>query len=177
MLDLSKLQYADGKEIVKSSFDVSEVTRLALLSLGSKIEGRRLDVEAGLPEATVMARGDKDSITQVVYNLIDNAVKFSIPGGVIGIALWKQGGRAYISVENRGETIPPDELPHIFDRFHKADKSRSADREGIGLGLYIVKTILDSHNEDIFVTSNNGVTKFVFTLTIEKEVKDTKGAE
>jgi len=177
MLDLSKLQSVDSKAIAKSSFDISEVTRLALLSLDSKIEGRRLDVEAELPEVPVMARGDKDSITQVVYNLIDNAVKFSIPGGVIGIALWKQGGRAYISVENRGETIPSDELPHIFDRFHKADKSRSADREGIGLGLYIVKTILDNHNEDIFVTSNNGVTKFVFTLTIEKEVKEGKGAE
>jgi len=106
----------------------------------------------------------------VIYNLLDNAVKFSPRGGVIGIELWKQGGRAYVSVENHGETIPQDELPHIFDRFHKADKSRSADREGIGLGLYIVKTILDKHNEDIYVTSGNGATKFVFTLTLYGEV-------
>ena len=113
-----------------------------------------------------MTRGDKDSITQVVYNVIDNAIKFSKPRGTIRLELWKQGGKAYVSVENSGETIPGGDIPHIFDRFHKADKSRSADREGVGLGLYIVKTILDKHNEDIFVTSNDGVTKFVFTLTI-----------
>jgi signal transduction histidine kinase len=82
--------------------------------------------------------------------------------------LWKQGSKAYVSIANRGELITTDEMPHIFERFHKADKSRSADRDGVGLGLYIVKTILDNHNEDIFVTSNNGVTKFVFSLTIAR---------
>jgi signal transduction histidine kinase len=113
-----------------------------------------------------MTRGDKDSITRVVYNLIDNAIKFSRPGGVVSLELWKQGGLAYVAVENWGETIPAGELPHIFDRFHKTDKSRSADRDGVGLGLYIVKTILDSHNGDVFVTSADGVTKFVFTLEL-----------
>jgi len=166
MLDVSKLQSADAEALKTGSFDIAEVVRLGLLSLGGKIEAGRLGVRANLPEERVMTRGDKDSITQVVYNLIDNAIKFSKPGGTISLDLWKQGGRAYVSIENQGETIPPDELPHIFDRFHKADKSRSADREGIGLGLYIVKSILDNHNEDIFVTSANGVTKFVFTLTI-----------
>jgi len=166
MLDMTRLQSADTDAVFKESFDISEVTRLALLSLDSKIEGKHLDINAELPEEPIMTRGDKDSITQVVHNLIDNAVKFSMPGGVISLELWKRGGRAYISVENHGETIPPDELPHIFDRFHKADKSRSADREGVGLGLYIVKTILDNHNEDIFVTSAEGVTRFMFTLTI-----------
>jgi len=166
MLDMTRLQSADTDAVFKESFDISEVTRLALLSLDSKIEGKQLDINADLPEEPIMTRGDKDSITQVVHNLIDNAVKFSAPGGVISLELWKRGSRAYISVENHGETIPPDELPHIFDRFHKADKSRSADREGVGLGLYIVKTILDNHNEDIFVTSADGVTRFMFTLTI-----------
>ena len=168
MMDMSKLQSTDDETILESSFDVTEVTRLALLSLGGKIEEKRLGVEAELPEEAVMTRGDKDSITQVVYNLIDNAIKFSVPDGVIIVRLWKQGPQAYVSIENNGETIPSDELPHIFDRFHKADKSRSADREGVGLGLYIVKTILDNHNEDIFVTSRDGTTKFVFTLTIVK---------
>jgi len=166
MLDISSVQTPEGSAILERSFDVTEVTRLALLSLGSKIEGKQLDVEAGIPEEPVNTRGDKDSITQVVYNLIDNAIKFSAPGGLISLQLWKQGLRAYVSIENRGETIPPGELPHIFDRFHKTDKSRSVDREGVGLGLYIVKTILDNHNEDIFVTSRGGVTKFVFTLAI-----------
>ena len=166
MLDISALQSVDPGTVLERSFDVSEVISVSLLNLGGKIDARDLDVGAELPEEPIIARGDEDSITQVVYNLIDNAVKFSSPGGTIKLQLWKQGGRAYVSVENYGETIPDDELPHIFDRFHKADKSRSADRDGVGLGLYIVKTILDAHNEDIFVTSRDGVTKFMFTLTI-----------
>ena len=166
MLDISAVRTAGGGAVLENSFDVSEVVRLALLSLDSKIEGKQLGVAAELPEEPIITRGDKDSITQVVYNLIDNAIKFSTSGEEIKAQLWKQGGRAYVSVENRGETIPPDELPYIFDRFHKADKSRSANRDGVGLGLYIVKTILDTHKEDIFVTSSGGVTKFVFTLTI-----------
>jgi signal transduction histidine kinase len=166
MLDMSKLQSPDAGAIMKNSFDIAEVVRLALLSLERKIDDKRLDVDAELPEEPVMTRGDMDSITQVVFNLIDNAIKFSPPGGIIRLELWKQGDRAYVSVENSGETIPEDEMLYIFERFHKTDKSRSADREGAGLGLYIVKTILDNHNEDIFVTSSDGVTKFVFTLTI-----------
>ena len=166
MLDMSKFRSADVNLIRDSWFDATEVVKLALLSLDGKISERQLDVNAELPEEPIITRGDKDSITQVVYNLTDNAVKFSAPGSAINIALWKQGGRAYVSVENHGETIPKDELPHIFERFHKTDKSRSADRDGVGLGLYIVKTILDNHNEDVFVTSGEGVTKFVFSLTV-----------
>jgi len=166
MTDMSTLQSVDTDAIFNSSFDVTEVVKLALLSLDVKIEGRRLDVETDLPEEAIITRGDRDSITQVVYNLIDNATKFSAQDGVIKLELWKQGTRVYVSVENHGETIPEDELPQIFQRFHKTDRSRSADREGIGLGLYIVKTILDNHNEDIFVTSTNGVTKFIFSLTM-----------
>jgi len=166
MLEVSTLQSADSGSVLERIFDVSEVVRLALLSLDGKIEGKMLDVDARLPEEPIRTRGDRDAITQVVYNLIDNAIKFSMRGGTINLELWKQGSRAYVLVENVGETIADDELPHIFDRFHKADKSRSADRDGVGLGLYIVKTILDNHNEDIFVTSENGVTRFMFTLTI-----------
>jgi len=174
MLDMSTLQSTGKDAILAKSFDITEVVRIALLSLDSKIEGKGLDVEAGLPEESILTYGDMDSITQVVYNLIDNAIKFSTSGGVIGIELWKQASKAYVSIENYGETIPNDELPHIFERFHKADKSRSANRDGVGLGLYIVKTILDNHNEDIFVTSINGISKFVFTLTIAKEIKEIK---
>jgi signal transduction histidine kinase len=166
MVDMSTLRPTNNGALLESSFDISEVVRLALLSLDMKIEEKRLDVETSLPEEAIMTRGDGDSITQVIYNLIDNAIKFSGPGGVIGLELWKRGNRAYVSVLNQGKTIPPDELPHIFDRFHKADRSRGVDREGVGLGLYIVKTILDNHNEDIFVTSSGGYTKFLFSLTV-----------
>jgi len=177
MLDVSTLHTTDTNVILEKKFDISEVIRLALLSLDSKIEAKHLDIRAELPEERIMTRGDSDSITQVIFNLVDNAIKFSAQGGVIGLELWKQGGRAYVSVENHGKTIPSDELPHIFDRFHKADKSRGIDREGVGLGLYIVKTILDNHNEDIFVTSSDGVTTFMFSLTVTKEAKEPKEAK
>ena len=174
MLDMSRIQSADTAAILKSKFDIAEVIRLALVGLESKIEDRGLDVEVELPEEAVITRGDRDSITQVVYNLVDNAIKFSENGVALRICLWKHGSKAFVSVENRGEAIPEGELPLIFERFHKTDKSRSARRDGVGLGLYIVKTILDNHNEDIYVTSEDGVTKFVFTLTTAGHGKDEK---
>lgn len=169
MLDVSQLSSKDPTALRKNSFDLSELICQTLLSLEQKITSRGLDVDADLPEEPIIALGDRDSITQVIYNLIDNAAKFADDGSVIKVSLWKQAGRAYVSVENRGETIPESELPLIFDRFHKTDKSRSTDKDGVGLGLYIVKTILDNHREDIFVTSSDHVTKFTFTLTIANQ--------
>jgi len=168
MSEISKLQSAEPNAMPDSSFNISEVVRLALLSLDGKIEEKQLGVRAELPEEDIITRGNADSITQVVFNLIDNAIKFSHSGGLIELELWQRDSKAYVSVTNRGETIPADELPQIFERFHKADKSRSVNREGVGLGLFIVKRILDNQNEDIFVTSTDGVTKFVFTLTVVK---------
>lgn len=166
MLDMSRIQALDAGAVRQKKFDITEVVRIAVLSLEKKITDKGLDVDLELPEESVVTCGDQDSITQVAYNLIDNAIKFSNSGSVIKIEVWKQGGKAYVSVENTGETISKEELPLIFDRFHKTDRSRSMDKDGVGLGLYIVKTILDSHNEDIFVTSSDGVTRFVFTMTL-----------
>jgi len=80
--------------------------------------------------------------------------------------LRQSGGKAYVSIFNEGPTIPAEELPLLFDRFHKLDKSRSQNRDGWGLGLYIVKTIICSHGEDLSVTSRDGVTEFTFTLPV-----------
>ena len=167
MLEISTLQSTEDYSVIDSSFDIAEVVRLALLSHDMKIEEKQLSITTKLPDETIITRGDAESIIQVVYNLIDNAIKFSEPGGVIGLELWSQSPRAYVAVTNRGEEIPEVDLPHIFDRFHKADKSRSVNKDGVGLGLYIVKKILDNHREDIIVTSSKGVTKFIFSLTIE----------
>ncbi|MGE4485974.1 MAG: sensor histidine kinase [Oscillospiraceae bacterium] len=169
MLEMSQVQSMDTKGVLKNNFDISEVICQSLLSLEKKINDKGLDVQANLPEEPIITRGDKDAITQVVYNLADNAIKFSAQGSVLKLDLWKQGNKAFVSVENTGETIDQDELPLIFDRFHKTDRSRSMDKDGVGLGLYIVKTILDNHNEDIYVTSHDGVTTFVFTMTLGQE--------
>ena len=165
MLDLSRLQSTESVT-AQEQFDVSELMVRVLLSLETKINARRLDVDTNLPEEPVMVWGDPDAITQVCYNLLDNAIKFSLEGGVITLGVASKGGKAHVSVRNVGDTIPAAELPLLFDRFHKSDKSRSEDREGVGLGLYIVKTILNNHKENITVTSENGVTEFVFTLTL-----------
>ena len=105
-------------------------------------------------------------MTQVIYNLIDNAVKFCPEGGTLGLKIKQGGGKVYVSVANSGQTIPPEELPLVFDRFHKLDKSRSQNRDGWGLGLYIVKTIVSSHGENISVTSRDGKTEFTFTMPL-----------
>jgi len=166
MLEISTLEETNMSSMLERSFDISEVVRLSLLSFEGEIEAKQLVVEAELPDDVIMTRGDKDSITQVVYNLIDNAIKFSGKGSVIGLELWQQENKVFVAIINHGETIPAKELPHIFERFQKTDKSRGKDRDGVGLGLYIVKAILDSHNEDIFVTSDAGETRFIFSLTV-----------
>lgn len=166
MLDMSQIQAMDTAELLKKRMDISEVVRLTMLSLEKKITAKELNIEAQLPEESIITKGDEDSITQVFYNLLDNAIKFSEFGSTVKVELWKQGGKAYVSVENTGEEIKPEELNLIFDRFHKSDRSRSLDKDGVGLGLYIVKTILDNHNENIFVTSHDDVTRFVFSLSL-----------
>ena len=116
---------------------------------------------------------NEDAITQVIYNLIDNGVKFAQKGTPFLLTVKTAGGKALVSVANHGPTIPPEELPLVFDRFHKSDKSRSMDKTGVGLGLYIVKTILGSHGEDISVTSRQGLTTFTFTLELTNKQDGT----
>ena len=138
---------------------------------------KNLDVDLQLPEEELWVRGNEDSIHRVIYNLLDNAVKFAQPNGLLSVAVWKQGGKAYVSIADEGEVIPEDDLPFIFDRFHKSDRSRSLDRDGVGLGLYLVKSILDAHDEDIVVTSKDGVTKFVFSLKLARRPKAMPSAK
>ena len=167
MLDLSRLNaLAESSITAQEQFDLTEVMSRVIVSLEGKITGRKLDVDVQMPDEKLMVWGDPDSITQVCYNLLDNAAKFAATGSVITIVITKKDGKACTTVRNLGATIPKDELPVLFDRFHKADYSRSMDREGVGLGLYIVKTILGNLKEDIHVTSEDGVTEFTFTLTL-----------
>jgi len=163
MLDLSRLQ--SDERAAQQQFDISETLVRTLVSLEGKVNAKNLEVDMDLPEEPVPVWGDQDAITQVCYNLLDNAIKFSTQGGALGVSVSAKGPKAGVSISNQGETIPPEEVSLIFDRFHKTDHSRSVDRDGVGLGLYIVKTILNSHKEDIVCESRDGVTRFTFTLT------------
>ena len=112
--------------------------------------GLRFSLDCPASRPCTLFRSELD---RAVLNLLDNAAKFAAKGTTITVQITKKDGKAYTSIRNLGATIPPDELSLLFDRFHKADYSRSMDREGVGLGLYIVKTILGNLKENITVTS------------------------
>jgi len=166
MLDISQLQSQDIPEEKKMHFDLEEVLGQVLITFEKKITDKHLEVDVEMPEHPVFTIANKDYITQVVYNLLDNAVKFCPEGKHLGLRIREGGSKIYVSISNEGETIPPEELPLVFDRFHKLDKSRSKNRDGWGLGLYIVKTIVCSHGENISVSSRDGKTEFTFTLPL-----------
>ncbi len=166
MLDVSQLQAIDPLK-GGNHFDVCESMRRVLISMEKKITDRHLDVDADIPDEPILVLGDNDLITQVIYNLLENATKFAREGSTLYLGVTTLDGKARVTVRNVGDTISAEELPLLFERFHKSDKSRSEDKDGVGLGLYIVKTILEQHHEKISVTSENGVTTFTFSLTTE----------
>ena len=171
LLDISRLESGDRKlEFV--DFDVAEVARLILISFESKIDEKRLDVEFDVEEDSMFARADKDAVYQVLYNLCHNAIKFSCEGGRFRIGMSKRGGKIEVRVFNDGQLIPEEDIPMIFERFYKSDKSRGLDKSGVGLGLYICKTIIDAHGENISVESREGFgTEFTFTLKLGESIR------
>ena len=166
MLDISRLQDQDIPEEKKSRFDLQELVGQVLITFEQKIDQKNLNVDVDFPVHPTYTRAGPDYITQVIYNLLDNAVKFCPEGGELGVKIRAGSNKLYVSISNSGETIPQSELSLVFDRFHKLDKSRTQNRDGWGLGLYIVKTIICRHGEDISVTSQNGITTFTFTLPL-----------
>ena len=169
MLSASQTNARAADPSRRTVFDLTEQVLQTLLSFESRATAKNLDVDPQLPDNHILVVADKDAITQVIYNLLDNAVKFARVGSCLTLRLYKDNGKAYVSIKDEGETIPPDDLPFIFDRFHKSDRSRSLDKDGVGLGLYLVKSIINSHDEDIAVRSEEGVTEFVFTLKLAEK--------
>jgi len=165
MLEVSQLQSMDQLR-EKGSFDIGESMRRVLISLEKKITDRDLDVEADIPEEALLVLGDNELITQVIYNLLENAAKFATVGSTLYLGVVAQRPKAVVTIRNEGGTIAPEEIPRLFERFHKTNRSRSEDKDGVGLGLYIVKTILEQHKENITVTSEDGVTTFTFTIEL-----------
>lgn len=168
MLEVSRLRDQGISPDQLADFDICETTGQALLCFEQRINRKNLNVEIDMPETGLWVHAMPDAITQVVQNLLDNAVKFVDEGGTLSIRVVRQGNSAVVTIGNTGPTIPPEELPLLFDRFHKTDKSRSTDRDGVGLGLYIVKTIILAHGEDVYVTSRDNKTEFTFTLSLTK---------
>ncbi len=165
LLDISRIQAGDRKfDFV--AFDICEMARRILFTFEAKINQKRLEVEFECDEEKLTALADHDAIYQILYNLCDNAVKFSREEGTLRIAITNtRDKRIQVSVYNEGEGIAADDVPFVFERFYKGDKSRGLDKSGVGLGLFISKTIMDAHHEKIWVQSEQGkYCEFCFTL-------------
>lgn len=163
-LDIARIEAGELK-INPTEFDIVELTRRVIIGFEQQIDKKSLEIRGLDFDNQIMVYADFDLTYQIVYNLIDNAVKFSNEGGYIEINIAKEKKKVYVGIKNSGMGIPSAELPYVFDRFYKTDKSRSRDRKGVGLGLYIVKSVLNKQGEDIVVRSVEGqYCEFVFTL-------------
>lgn len=176
MLDLSRID-SGALKLRPTHFDMTNTILVALLSFEQKIEEKKIDVQGIGDAESITVEGDPDMLHQVVYNLIDNAVKFTNEGGYLKINIIQANGRTTVSVENSGPGIAPDELPMVFERFYKTDKSRSRDKNGMGLGLYIVRTIIRLHGGEISVVSEQDkFTRFEFWIP-DKISKQQRGEQ
>lgn len=154
MLNIAKIEAGEMK-LKPTVFDVNEVVLSSIFTFEQMIEKKHLDIR-GLEEGKVMVEADEDLIHQVVYNLLENAVKFVNDGGYIEVSYTVEQKRTYIHIKNSGEGIPKEEISKVFDRFYKTDRSRSMDKTGVGLGLYIVRQIVNLHQGEVIVRSVEG---------------------
>ncbi len=164
MLNLSKIE-AGQLDLSFSDVDLSSMLLNTFLNLEKKISDGKIEIRGLdlLGQHTV--RADKDLLGQVVYNLVDNAVKFTPAEGYISVSIVEKEDCTETHILNSGAGVSPDEIERIFERFYKVDKSRSADAKSTGLGLYIVKSILELHGGKIYAESKEGrYTEFVFTI-------------
>lgn len=150
----------------RSNFDINRVIKDTAASFEGTCNAKNIVLDLTFTNDTQMVYADLGKIQQVLYNLIDNAIKFSHPDSVIYIQTYLKFERVFISVKDTGIGIPKDSIKKIWNRFYKTDLSRGKDKRGTGLGLAIVKDIIQAHGENIDVVSTEGVgTEFIFTLS------------
>lgn len=184
LLDVSRLQAGDRK-FTMARFDICELARLVLISFEQKIDEKKLNVEFLCDEERMYVLADRDAIHQVLYNICDNGIKFANEGGDFKIRLCytdsagndtrhdSRNKKITVSIFNQGNGIAKEDLPFVFERFYKADKSRGLDKSGVGLGMFISKAIIDAHEEKIWVESlPQQSCEFFFTLTRDMQQKN-----
>ena len=152
MLSLSKIETGEV-QIRPKDFNISEQIFKAMVTFERPISEKHISVYGLDKIKSTIVSADEDMIYQVVYNLIDNAVKFTNEGGTISVSLTEEPNGVEFAIRNTGSYIPKDEISNIFDRFYKVDKSRSLDAKSAGLGLYIVKSIVEMHGGTIRANS------------------------
>ena len=166
LLTLNNLN-SQGMHMEATDFDINTVIREAVASFEGACRQKGITVDLILTDRVAIVHADKERIRQVLYNLTDNAIKFSPENAVIKIETTVSHSKILVSVKDNGVGIPGEDLPHIFERFYKSDHSRGRDKKGTGLGLSIVRDIIKAHEENIDVISTVGVgTEFVFSLPL-----------
>lgn len=164
MLNLSKIE-AGKVNLTRIKYDVSAQIFETLLLFEKKIEEKNIDIVGFEDIGNVTINADKDLIKQVIFNLIDNAVKFTPENGTITVFAKNEDGKTTVQIKNSGKGVPNEEISRLFERFYKTDKSRSYDVKGVGLGLYIVKTVVNMHDGEIAASSvENEYTQFTFEI-------------
>ncbi len=164
MLNLSRIDNGELK-INYQTFDLANVLINVVITFEQEIYKKNIDIR-GLDSITPKnVYGDKDLLHQVVYNLIENAVKFTNDGGYIEFNIYENSEQTVFVIKNSGQGIKKAEIPLVFDRFYKTDKSRSKDKKGLGLGLFLVRSIIRKHGGDITATSEyEEYTEFRFDI-------------
>lgn len=164
MLSLSKLE-SGQTELKNIAVDVTEIICRVIISFSLKLESKNIEIQGMDDASQFIVDGDYDLLYQSIYNLFDNAIKFTPENGVIELNI--DSLNRTISITNSGKGIKDEDIEFIFDRFYKADKSRSKDKSGFGLGLFIVKSIINIHNGNISVESEYGKST-TFTVSLPK---------
>lgn len=171
LLTLNNLN-TKGIMLNKTDFDINTIIRSVAASFEGTCRQKMIGIELVLTGDEMYVVADMDKIQQVLYNLLDNAIKFSHHNSVIKLETTEKHNKIFVSVKDSGIGIPKDDLKLIWDRFYKSDLSRGKDKKGTGLGLSITKEIIQSHGENINVISTEGVgTEFIFSLP-KSEVED-----
>lgn len=167
MLNLSKIE-AGEVGLSPVDYDISKQIFDTLLTFEKRIDDKNITICGFEEMGSVKAHADKDLIQQVIYNLFDNAVKFTPDNGKITVFAENRDYRTYVRIRNTGVSVSNEEISRIFERFYKVDKSRSFDVKGVGLGLYIVKTIINMHDGEISACSKEDeYTEFSFNIPFE----------
>lgn len=155
MLNMSEIE-AGKKRLQPTRFDISKRIFQIFVSFEKRIDEKMIEIRGFESMSNIELVADEDMLHQVIYNLVDNAIKFTPEGGYIEVGARQEQGQVTIRIRNSGEGLSPEEVNRVFERFYKVDKSRSKDVKGTGIGLYIVKSIIELHGGQIHINSRQG---------------------
>lgn len=159
-----------GSRLYYQDFDINAIIKRIVESFEGSCQKKKITIHLTFNERVYMVWADMEKIQQVVYNLVDNAIKFSNSKSEISISVYDKGDKVFVSVKDSGVGISKEDLNRIWERFFKTDQSRGRDKTGTGLGLAISREIIQEHNENINVISTENVgSEFIFTLQKAKK--------